>query len=63
MRFQSISKAYGANCIFDGFDLEIETRSILSVVGPSGEGKTTLLQIAAGLVKPDGGSVIKSIER
>lgn len=59
MRFQAISKAYGAHCIFDGFDLEIENRSILSVVGPSGEGKTTLLQIAAGLVKPDGGRVIK----
>ncbi|ADY13770.1 ABC transporter ATP-binding protein [Sphaerochaeta globosa] len=62
MQFQRISKAYGQNCIFDEFSLEITKRTILSVVGPSGEGKTTLLQIAAGLIQPDSGIVIKEVE-
>ncbi len=62
MQFQNISKAYAQNCIFDSFNLEIEKRTILSVVGPSGEGKTTLLQIAAGLVEVDGGRVIKEAQ-
>lgn len=62
MQFQRISKAYGQNCIFDEFSLEITKRTILSVVGPSGEGKTTLLQIAAGLIQPDSGIVIKEAE-
>ncbi len=62
MQFQNISKSYAQNCIFDSFNLEIEAHTILSVVGPSGEGKTTLLQIAAGLVELDGGRVIKEAE-
>lgn len=62
MQFQRVSKAYGQNCIFDEFSLEIKKRTILSVVGPSGEGKTTLLQIAAGLIQPDSGAVIKEAE-
>ncbi len=59
MQFQNISKAYDHNCVFDGFNLSIEPCTILSVVGPSGEGKTTLLQMAAGLVLPDSGCVLK----
>lgn len=62
MQFQKISKAYGRNCLFDDFSLTIEKRTILSVVGPSGEGKTTLLKIAANLVEPDSGVVIKDKE-
>ena len=62
MQFKRISKAYGHNCIFDDFSLEIKKRTILSVAGPSGEGKTTLLQIAAGLIQPDSGTVIKEPE-
>ena len=59
MQFLEISKRYGQNVVFDHFSLDIPPQTILSVVGPSGEGKTTLLQMAAGLLEPDGGSVSK----
>lgn len=59
MQFVEVSKYYGENCVFDHFSLEVEPKTILSVVGPSGEGKTTLLHLASGLVSCDGGRVAK----
>lgn len=44
--------------IFDHFNLTIEDGKILSLVGPSGGGKTTLLRMLAGLEKIDSGSII-----
>ncbi len=59
MRFIGVSKAYGQNVIFDRFSLEIEPKTILSVVGPSGQGKTTLLHLASGLIEADGGQIVR----
>ncbi|MCS7111410.1 MAG: ABC transporter ATP-binding protein [Ignisphaera sp.] len=39
-------------------DLDIVSEEILAVVGRSGCGKTTLLKVVAGLIKPDKGEVI-----
>lgn len=39
------------------FSLEIKSGELVALVGPSGVGKTTLLHIAAGLERPDTGSV------
>jgi putative ABC transport system ATP-binding protein len=38
-------------------DLRVRTREIVAVIGGPHEGKTTLLQVAAGLLKPDKGEV------
>jgi zinc transport system ATP-binding protein len=47
----------GGQNILDGVDLDVARREILTVVGPNGAGKSTLARIAAGLVRPDRGSV------
>src|ERR1700742_3561511 len=44
--------------VLDKIDLRIEEGEILCLVGPSGCGKTTLLDIMAGLTKPDQGRVL-----
>lgn len=59
MQFVEISKRYGENVIFDKFSLDIPPQSLLAVVGPSGEGKTTLLHLASALIELDAGLIIK----
>ena len=46
-----------AHEIFSGIDLTVERREVVSIVGPSGVGKTTLLRCLAGLLKPTVGEV------
>lgn len=47
----------GDRMIFDGVDIEIHRGKITAIMGPSGTGKTTLLKIIAGQLKPDAGTV------
>jgi ABC-type multidrug transport system fused ATPase/permease subunit len=41
----------------DGVSLDVATGRIVAIVGPTGAGKTTLVEIVAGLVAPDSGAV------
>jgi putative ABC transport system ATP-binding protein len=47
----------GAVVALDGVSLELPPGSFTAVMGPSGSGKSTLLHVAAGLDRPDSGSV------
>ena len=47
----------GDRVIFDGIDMDIPRGCITAIMGPSGTGKTTLLRIIGGQLKPDAGSV------
>lgn len=42
----------------DGVSLTISAGEFVALYGPSGSGKTTLLLMAAGLLAPDGGSIL-----
>ena len=43
--------------IFDGISLDIPRGKVTAVMGPSGTGKTTLLRLIGGQLKPDSGSI------
>ncbi len=49
-------KASGGEMLLD-VDATIETGSLVTLYGPSGAGKTSILRMIAGLLRPDGGSV------
>lgn len=52
-----VRKAFGANQVLVGFDLDVAAGSITAILGPSGGGKTTLLRLIAGFERVDGGSI------
>ena len=54
---KNITKSFGPLQVLKGIDLHINTREVVSIVGPSGAGKTTLLQIMGTLDKPDQGTI------
>lgn len=43
--------------ILDGITMDAAENQLICILGPSGCGKTTLLNIMAGLIKPDGGQM------
>ena len=54
---RGVSRNFGNRRVLEGFDLEIAPGSFVSIVGRSGEGKSTLLRMLAGLDAADGGSI------
>lgn len=57
MKLTDINKSYGENTIYNNFNLEIEEGKITVIVGESGCGKTTLLEIICGFIKDYTGEV------
>ncbi|MEA4894965.1 MAG: ABC transporter ATP-binding protein [Oscillospiraceae bacterium] len=57
IKLQDISKKYGGRMVFSHFSAEFKEHEVTCILGASGVGKTTLINIAAGLVHPDDGYV------
>jgi len=53
----SISKAFGEHAAVDGVAFDLAEREVLALLGPSGGGKSTLLNLIAGLEAPDAGDI------
>jgi ATP-binding cassette subfamily B multidrug efflux pump len=58
LAFRDVTFRYGeGDLVLDGLTFDVEAKSSLGVVGLSGAGKTTILNLAAGLYAPDSGSI------
>jgi putative ABC transport system ATP-binding protein len=60
VRLENLSKRFSKDrpAIFEGVDLELRGGEYLAIMGESGVGKSTLLNLLAGLDAPDGGRVV-----
>ena len=56
--FENVCFAYKKNTILDNVILSIKKGEFASIVGPNGGGKTTLLKLILGLIKPDSGNIL-----
>jgi NitT/TauT family transport system ATP-binding protein len=55
---RGLSKRFDKAVIYDRFDLDIPRGELISVFGPNGCGKSTLINMVAGLIPPDAGEIL-----
>ena len=58
LQIQSVSASYGRDTVLDDVSLNVNENDFIGVIGPNGGGKTTLLKLILGLIKPDRGKII-----
>ena len=51
IKVDSITKSFGEKKVIENLNLEVKNEEILSLLGPNGCGKTTLLNILSGLTQ------------
>lgn len=54
---EDLSVSYGANTVLRGVDMVVEPGEIVTIVGPNGSGKTSLLKAIIGATSPSHGHV------
>lgn len=63
LKITDLSFSFDKKKILEDFSLELKKGEILAVMGPSGYGKTTLLRLVAGLLKPQKGEIENTFEK
>lgn len=53
-----VTKRYGDNTVLDHISLTVENGQIVSILGPSGGGKTTLLNVLLGITEVSSGKIV-----
>ncbi len=57
IRLEDIWVRYDSTAVLEGVNLSIRHDDFLGIIGPNGGGKTTLLKVILGLIKPSSGKV------
>ncbi len=57
LRFEQVSLAYGDQTILDHVSLSIPAGRLTTLIGPSGAGKTSTVDLIVGLVQPQSGAI------
>jgi len=55
---EGLVKRFGSATVYDGFDLALPRGKLTSVFGPNGCGKSTLINMMAGILPRDGGQIL-----
>jgi heme exporter protein A len=57
LRFDGVTCRRGGRLLFEEMNLEVGPGEAVHLGGPNGSGKSSLIRLAAGLLRPEGGSV------
>ncbi|MFM7324747.1 MAG: sulfate/molybdate ABC transporter ATP-binding protein [Nodosilinea sp.] len=62
IKVENVAKRFGDFQALHPIDIEIQSGSLVALLGPSGSGKSTLLRVIAGLEQPDTGKIYISAQ-
>jgi len=57
VRFEDVHKAFGKKVIYAGLNLALQRGEVITILGGSGSGKSVMLKMMLGLVRPDKGRI------
>jgi ABC-type Fe3+/spermidine/putrescine transport system ATPase subunit len=57
IKLESITKSFGEKKVIENLSFEVENKEIVTLLGPNGCGKTTLLNLISGLAWQDSGNI------
>ena len=57
LRLQAVHKSFGEVTALEAVEMEVKPGGVTGLVGPDGAGKTTLMRLCCGLLRPDRGRV------
>lgn len=58
IQVKNLNKSFGENNVFNNLNLEIKKGEIISIIGPSGKGKSTFLRCLIGLEEFSSGEIV-----
>lgn len=58
IRLEHVSHAYGEQAILEDINLQVQSGEVVSILGPSGVGKTTLFNLIAGILEVQSGRIV-----
>ncbi|MEW8693682.1 MAG: ATP-binding cassette domain-containing protein, partial [Candidatus Thiodiazotropha endolucinida] len=57
VKIRNLHFSHGDRAIFNGVDIDIPQGRVTAIMGPSGTGKTTLLKLIGGQLRPSRGTI------
>ena len=57
LQFAGVGKAYDGNTVLDDVSLDVDEGTAVALVGHNGAGKTTMIKLLLGLIRPSSGRV------